>query len=180
MDIFKIIDKYYQNNEKAKQVLLIHSRLVAEKALKIASNLNDKTDKDLLFEGSMLHDIGMIYTHAPDIGCNGNHPYICHGILGKKMLEEEGLPKHALICERHTGTGITREEIMEKKLPLPLKDMIPVTLEEQIICYADKFFSKNPKGLEKEKSPEKIEKMLSGYGGNHLDIFRQWHLRFNV
>lgn len=180
MDIFKIIDKYYQNNEKAKQVLLIHSRLVAEKALKIASNLNEKTDKDLLFEGSMLHDIGMIYTHAPDIGCNGNHPYICHGILGKKMLEEEGLPKHALICERHTGTGITREEIMEKKLPLPLKDMIPVTLEEQIICYADKFFSKNPKGLEKEKSPEKIEKMLSGYGGNHLDIFRQWHLRFNV
>ncbi|MDY0360841.1 MAG: HD domain-containing protein [Desulforegulaceae bacterium] len=180
MDIFKIIDKYYQNNEKAKQVLLIHSRLVAEKALKIASNLSEKTDKDLLFEGSMLHDIGMIYTHAPDIGCNGNHPYICHGILGKKMLEEEGLPKHALICERHTGTGITREEIIEKKLPLPLKDMIPVTLEEQIICYADKFFSKNPNNLEKEKTPEKVEKMLAGYGGNHLDIFRQWHLRFNV
>jgi uncharacterized protein len=180
MDIFEIIEKYYKNNSKAKKVLLTHSELVSKKALEIAKNIKEKTDHNLLYEGSMLHDIGMIFTHAPDIGCNGSHPYICHGILGAKILNEEGLPKHALICERHTGTGITKEEIIEKKLPLPLKDMIPVSIEEEIICYADKFFSKDPNNLEIEKTPKQVEKMLEGYGGDHLYKFRQWHLRFNV
>jgi len=179
MDIFEIIEKYYKNNSYAKKVLLTHSELVAKKALKIASNIKDKTNKKLLFEGSMLHDIGMIFTNAPDIGCNGNQPYICHGILGKKILDDEGLFKHGLISERHTGTGITKQEIIEKKLPLPLKDMVPISLEEEIICYADKFFSKDPKNLIKEKTPEEVEKMLKGYGGDHLDKFRKWRLKFN-
>ncbi|MDY0131222.1 MAG: HD domain-containing protein [Desulforegulaceae bacterium] len=180
MDVFKIIDKYYKTNEKAKKVLLTHSELVAKKALKIAENLKEPIDKKLVYEGSILHDIGMIFTNAPEIGCNGKHPYICHGILGRQILEKEGLVKHALICERHTGTGITKEEIIKKNLPLPLKDMVPVSLEEQIICYADKFFSKGLKNLEKEKTLEEIEKTLSGYGGNHLKKFRNWHLKFNV
>jgi uncharacterized protein len=180
MDIFEIIEKYYKENPKAKQVLLTHSELVAEKVLKIASHINQETDKKLLFEGAMLHDIGMIFTHAPDIGCTGSSPYICHGILGRKILEEEGLHRHGLICERHTGTGITKQEIIEKKLPLPLKDMVPVSLEEEIICYADKFFSKDPESLEKEKTPQEVEKMLAGYGGDHLDKFREWHLKFHV
>ncbi|MEZ4602993.1 MAG: hypothetical protein R2861_06175 [Desulfobacterales bacterium] len=37
------------------------------------------------------------------------------------------------------------DEIQTHHLPLPLRSMVPVTLEEEIICYADKFFSKKGK-----------------------------------
>ncbi len=56
------------------------------------------------------------------------------------MLEAEGLPRHALVCERHTGAGLTVDDIISQRLPLPLRDMTPQTLEERLICYADKFY----------------------------------------
>jgi len=42
----------------------------------------------------------------------------------------EGYPKHGLVCERHTGTGITLEMIIKNNLPLPHRDMVPVSMEE--------------------------------------------------
>lgn len=43
-----------------------------------------------------------------------------------------GLPRHALACERHTGAGITREEVAAQDLPLPRdRDYLPITLEEK-------------------------------------------------
>ena len=41
----------------------------------------------------------------------------------------EGYPRHARVCERHTGTGITQAMIEERGLPLPLQDFMPETLE---------------------------------------------------
>ena len=105
-------------------------------------------------EAAMLHDIGIFLTHAPSLGCNGPHPYLKHGHLGCKLLEKEGLPKHALVCERHVGVGITRKDVLDHKLPLPAKDMLPLSLEEKIICYADKFFSKNGAYAASRKNPE--------------------------
>jgi len=180
MDPLSIIEKHYKKNSKAYNILLTHSRLVTEKAVNIAEHINEPADKNFIYEASMLHDIGMIFTHAPDIGCYGNHPYITHGILGKKLLEEEGLFDHAAVAERHTGTGITKEEIQEKNLPLPLRDMIPVTVEQEIICYADKFFSKDPEKLLYEKPAEAVAEAMEKYGKSHLEKFREWHLRFNV
>ncbi len=40
--------------------------------------------------------------------------------------------------------------------------MTPISLEERIICYADKFFSKNGSGG--EKSVEEIKNGLAPYG----------------
>ena len=68
-------------------------------------------------------------------------------------MRAEGYPRHARVCERHTGTGITLAMIEERGLPLPHRDFMPETLEEQLICYADKFYSKTK--LDKEKSVEK-------------------------
>jgi uncharacterized protein len=53
------------------------------------------------------------------------------------------MEKFARICERHTGSGLTAEEIVSGGLPLPERDFLPETLEEKIICLADKFFQ-NP------------------------------------
>ena len=77
--------------------------------------------------------------------------------------------KLARICERHTGSGITADEIYERKLPLPEKDFLPETLEEKIICLADKFFSKS--GDMQEKSLDTIRKELAKFGSAPLERF---------
>ena len=77
-------------------------------------------------------------------------------------MRKEGFPRHALVCERHTGAGISLQSIIDQQLPVPHRDMVPVSLEEQVICFADKFFSKTH--LDKEKSVEKALKSISRYG----------------
>lgn len=66
-----------------------------------------------------------------------------------------GYPRHAAVCERHTGTGLTKEQIEHEGWPLPARDFIPVTLEEQLICFADKFYSKT-KHLEQARTLEQV------------------------
>lgn len=173
MDPLKIIKKYYPENSKLFKVLIKHSEAVAQKALKIAKKFPE-VDKNFIYEAAMLHDIGVIFTYIPKLNPDGKYPYIAHGYLGREILEKEGLPKHALVCERHMGVGITKEEIIKKNLPLPQRDMIPVTLEEKIIAFADKFYSKHPDGIIKEKSVEQIIKDLKKYGEDKVKIFEEW------
>ncbi len=171
---FRIFDRYYSDIHPAREILLTHSRLVCDKSLKIASDHPElEADEQFIAEASILHDIGIFLTDAPPIGCHGDHPYLCHGYLGHEILEKEGLPKHGLVCERHTGTGLTKEEIKSQNLPLPYRDMIPRSIEEQIICFADTFYSKN-KDLKKEKSPEEIKQALKRYGNEKVEIFALW------
>ncbi len=172
--VLKIFDKYYSEIHPAREILITHSRLVRDKCLKIASNHPElDADKQFIAEASLLHDIGIFLTDAPLIGCHGEHPYISHGYLGRELLEKEGLPKHGLVCERHTGTGLTVEEIKLQNLPLPHRDMVPLSIEEQIICFSDTFYSKG-KDLEKEKSPEEVKKALKKYGDEKVEIFSLW------
>ena len=170
-----IIDLYYAKNIKARNILIAHGEKVAEKALAVArkaAHLNP--DPVLIEEAALLHDIGMFLTHAPGLGCRGEHPYVCHGILGRQLLERHALNRHALICERHVGTGISVADIHAQNLPLPLRDMQPVSIEEQIICYADKFFSKNGNGKGKEKTVDRIIEQLARYGEDKVRRFQQW------
>lgn len=173
MDPLKIIKKYYPENSKLFKVLIKHSEAVAQKALKIAKKFPE-VDKNFIYEAAMLHDIGVIFTYIPKLNPDGKYPYIAHGYLGREILEKEGLPKHALVCERHMGVGITKEEIIKKNLPLPPRDMIPITLEEKIIAFADKFYSKHPDEIIKEKSVEQIIKDLKKYGEDKVKIFEEW------
>lgn len=173
----KIIDKYYSGDGDLRTILIIHSQSVARKALQIVSlhpelNLN----REFIEEAAMLHDIGIIKTDAPGIKCFGTEPYICHGILGAEMLRQEELPRHARVCERHTGAGLSLNEIVSQNLPLPHQDFLPETLEEQVICYADKFFSKTH--LDREKSIEKAEKSIAKFGEEGLARFKQWEKMF--
>lgn len=173
----KIIDKYYSGDGDLRTILIIHSQSVARKALQIVSlhpELN--LDREFIEEAAMLHDIGIIKTDAPGIKCFGTEPYICHGILGAEMLRQEGLPRHARVCERHTGAGLSLNEIVSQNLPLPHQDFLPETLEEQVICYADKFFSKTH--LDREKSIEKAEKSIAKFGEEGLARFKLWEKMF--
>ena len=88
------------------------------------------------------------------------------------MLRAEGFERHARVCERHTGAGLSLNDIVGQNLPLPHQDFLPVTLEEQLICYADKFFSKSHP--EQEKTIEQAERSLSKFGTEGLERFRNW------
>ncbi len=172
MDPIEIIRKFYPSDSKGYTILINHSTAVAEKAVKIAEKFN--VDRNFIYEAAMLHDIGIFMTHAPKLGCYGKYPYIAHGYLGREILEKEGFPRHALVCERHTGVGITMDEIEKKGLPLPLREMTPQTLEEKIIAYADKFFSKEPNGSVRVRTVEEILEDLAKHGDEKVRIFREW------
>jgi uncharacterized protein len=172
--VLQIFDKYYSEIHPAREILITHSRLVHDKCLRIISDHPELgADKQFIVEAALLHDIGIFLTNAPKIGCHGDYPYICHGYLGREILEKEGLPNHGLVCERHTGTGLTTEEIKSQNLPLPHHDMVPLSIEEQIICFADTFFSKG-KDLEKEKKPDQVKQALKKYGDEKEEIFSKW------
>ncbi|MBF1605573.1 MAG: HDIG domain-containing protein, partial [Prevotella shahii] len=107
-----IIDKYYPLDNELRHILLTHSRSVAHLALALAKQHAElQLDLQFIEEAAMLHDIGIVLCNAPSIHCFGTHPYICHGLLGADMLRAEGMPRHARVCERHTGAGITRQSI---------------------------------------------------------------------
>lgn len=125
----------------------------------------------------MLHDIGIFKCDAAGIQCFGTEPYICHGRIGAELLRSEGFPRHARVCERHTGAGITKAQIIAQNLPLPQQDFLPETMEEKVICYADKFFSKTH--LEREKTIEQAEKSLSKFGDEGVLRFREWEKCFD-
>lgn len=174
MDPLKIIEKYYAPHPDAKRFLIAHAEMVTKKALSIASRLPQMNlDVRFIEEASMLHDIGIFLTNAPDLGCHGDKPYICHGYLGRELLEKEGLPRHAIVCETHVGVGLTIEDIKKNRFPLPLRDMTPKTIEEKIIGYADKFFSKSKDPL-KEKPLDFVRRQIAAFGPEKLAVFDEW------
>jgi uncharacterized protein len=175
MHPLEIINRYYNQNEAAYDILLSHGEKVADKGLDIAARVSHlEPDTAFIEEAALLHDIGMFLTRSPALGCYGAHPYVSHGYLGRELLEKEGWGRHALVCERHVGVGITREDIIRQKLPLPDRDMLPCSIEEKIICYADKFFSKNCGSADREKSVEEILENLKPYGQDKVKRFRNW------
>lgn len=177
LDIDNIFLEFYAGNQKLLETVLAHSECVASKALQCAEKRDIDVDKNFVYEAAMLHDIGVVKCNAPSIFCYGDRPYICHGIEGQEMLDKLGLPRHALVCERHTGSGLSREDIIRQNLPLPHRDMLPISLEEKLICYADKFFSKSG-NLTQEKPLEKVIKQMGCFGEDSLQRFMALHTLF--
>ena len=177
MDYYALIDKYYGDNAELRDILVRHSTAVANKALAIADAHPElRLDRRFLLEAAMLHDIGIIRTAAPDIKCFGTEPYIRHGVIGAEMMRAEGYPRHARVCERHTGAGLSQKEIERQGLPLPHTDLLPETPEEQVVCYADKFFSKTR--LDTEKTIAQAERSVAKHGEEGLRRFKEMEKRF--
>lgn len=177
MDYHALIDKYYAGQDQLKALLLLHSQQVADRALAVCL-LHPEWNANLQFvkEAAMVHDIGIIYCNAPKIYCHGTEDYLRHGYLGAELLRNEGFPQHARVAERHTGSGLTKEQIIAEKLPLPEQDFLPETIEEKVICYADKFFSKShPLRVENMSN---IRRKMSNFGYGSLE--RWLHLEYEM
>ena len=136
-----------------------HCKTVAKIALKIARKLEKKgfnPNLKLVEIGALLHDIGRSKTHT-----------VHHAIVGAKIAKQNGLPEPIIrIIERHVGGGITAQEA--KKLGWPVRDYIPKTLEEKIVCYADKLVE----GNRQVPVEVTIKKLAEELGENHPAIER--------
>lgn len=157
-----------------------HVTLVTGKALRVADKLG-LSEESLRFieEASMLHDIGICKVDNPEIGCFGDLHYVCHVPEGRKILESEGLDRHARVCETHFGIALTKEEIIKSGLPLEPKDMKPESIEEEIISFADLYFSKVPGKLFYEKSDDEVREVLKKFDPKGIVIFEEWLAKFS-
>lgn len=168
-----LIDVIYAGAPNARQILITHSEAVAKLAIDIARKDGLDLDLDALRYASMLHDVGIVATNAPGIGCNGSAPYIAHGVIGADMLRAVGAPEYAArVAERHTGVGLTVEDIRRQQLPLPAdRCLMPQNRLERLICYADKFYSKNPDSLDVRKDFERVRAGIARHGDDNLARF---------
>ena len=122
--------------------VILHCKAVRDVAVKIAKKAN--ADVKLVEAGALLHDIGRSKTHG-----------ILHATEGVKIAEKIGLPDSIIkIIERHIGAGIPA--IDAKKLGLPEKDYIPLTLEEKIVCHADSMINNN----KQQRIESELERVL--------------------
>ena len=186
MDYLHIINYYYHEDTPLRRLLLHHSRQVADRCLLIASRHPElRLDAAFLETAAMLHDIGICRCQAPSICCNGTEPYIRHGLIGAEMLRtlppsvagpSGDMEPFARVCERHTGTGLTRQQIESRQLPLPPRDFVPQTLEEQVVCYADKFYSKSHP--ERQLSVSQAARALEKFGREGVEKFLHWSEMF--
>lgn len=176
-DYQEIIDKYYPPDTLRRVIYMRHCEAVAQLALEIAEKKALPLERDDIREAAMLHDIGIFLTDAPDIDCHGEEPYIMHGVLGGRLIRNEGLgEKYALVAERHTGAGISDEDIKNQSLPLPPGQYMPETLLERLVCYADKFYSKS--GDMKRKSLDRVVASMKRISDSTLDRFMVLHTEF--
>ena len=176
MDAMEIIHHFYPEDTPFRRLLLQHSEQVCGKVRALlddplCAGIRKRIDRDLALKGALLHDIGIGRCHAPDILCEGESHYLRHGLEGAAMLRslDPELEPYARICERHTGSGITAEEIRKQALPLPEQDLLPETMEEKLICLADKFFSKS--GDRQEKSFDRVRRSMAKFGEDSLRRF---------
>jgi uncharacterized protein len=141
------------------QNVIDHCLSVAALAVEVAEACAKRgaaVNIQLVETGALLHDIGRSKTHGVE-----------HGVIGGQMAVEMGLPNEiARIIERHVGAGITLEEAI--RLGLPPRDYTPQTLEEKIVCYADKKIDDGKRvSLE-----ETIKKFAEELGEDHPAIKR--------
>ncbi len=119
------------------RAVINHCIAVRDVAIKIAEKAN--ADVELVEASALLHDIGRSKTHG-----------IRHAIEGAKIVKKIGLSKKIVrIIERHIGAGLPAKE--SKVLGLPVKNYMPKTLEEKIVCHADSLIENSKKqNIEKE------------------------------
>ena len=120
----EILAKY-----KAGPYIVRHCQAVAMAAKIMADEAERRgraVDKKAVIAGALLHDIGRSRSQT-----------VRHGVEGAEILENEGVDRKVVeMVRRHVGAGISSEEA--KRLGLPEFDYIPTTLEERIVCFADK------------------------------------------
>jgi putative nucleotidyltransferase with HDIG domain len=167
-DIYKLHQKYSHGKYKkeALEIGWTHSLIVKNISMQIAEKLEKdygiSVDKKLIDIGALIHDIGFYDYFDDDYKIRGN--YVEHGKKGYEILIKEGISqKRARFALTHVGVGIEKN--------------IPISLEEEIVCYADNFHSKgHPRFNTFEDSLEEMNKFSLDNGV----IFKRFKDKFGI
>ena len=133
-----------------RQNVIRHVEAVSDLAVDIAEAIRSRgypVNVRLVEIGALLHDIGRSKTHS-----------VHHAVAGAEIAESFGLPQQVVsIIKRHVGGGITAREA--KKLGWPRDVYVPQTIEEKIVCYADKLVEGSNR-ISIEKTIDKLSRDL--------------------
>jgi HD superfamily phosphodiesterase len=166
--IHSLHQKYSHGKYRTQLVDLVwtHSQIVQEISFQIRDNLKNKykiaVDTDMLSSGALIHDIG--FYSCFDDNFKKIEKYNLHNQFGYKIAKAEKLPEPlARFCLVHTGVGITPN--------------IPITLEEEIVTYADCFHSK---GRPHFNSYSEIETSEIKYSPDNGVVLRRFQDKFGL
>jgi uncharacterized protein len=133
-----------------RQNVIRHVEAVSELACEIAEASKERgyqVDVNLVEIGALLHDIGRSKTHT-----------VNHAVAGAEIARSLGLPEQVVsIIKKHVGGGIVAREA--KKLGWPEDVYVPQTIEEKIVCYADKLIE-GSRRIPINKTVERFEQKL--------------------
>lgn len=139
--------------------VIAHCKTVSKFAVRIAkasAKHGYKVNVQLVEVSGLLHDVGRSKTHCVD-----------HALIGGEIAQSFGLPSSIVkIIERHAGGGIPKDEA--QKLGWPIRDYLPQTLEEKIVCYADK----RVEGLRTVSLDQALKVYVASLGKDHPTVER--------
>jgi uncharacterized protein len=135
------LHRKYAKTEADLKLVLTHCQVVEELAMLL---LDTKPipgiNRQLVHVGCLLHDIGAYEVLENGMFVQG----VRHGTIGEQILKDEGFPEALYRCaSHHTGVGLTKQDVIDQKLPIPVGDYTAKTDEERLIMYVDKFHSKS-------------------------------------
>ncbi|WP_182887023.1 HD domain-containing protein [Microbispora sp. H10885] len=165
-------------SEEAFDLVHTHCEIVCAIALRLAGRAGLDVDAELVRAGSLLHDIGVYRLYDGD-GRLDHAGYVRHGILGHELLRAEGLPESLCrFCSHHTGVGISREDVLRQGLPLPPRDYLAESAEEELVMFADKFHSKTvpPRFVTADAYAAHVRR----YGEDKAEVFASMRAVFGV
>jgi uncharacterized protein len=138
----RALHERYAPTTSAFELVWTHCEIVCAIAEQLLGTYRGAIDAELVRAGCLLHDIG-VYLLYDDEGRLDHSRYVRHGVLGDGLLRDLGFADRLRrFCSHHTGTGISRDDIVRQALPLPAGDYLAETDEERLVMYADKFHSK--------------------------------------
>ncbi len=131
--------------------IINHEIAVMRKARDIAHNITKvEVDIEVVKIGALMHDIGRCKTHGMQ-----------HGPVGGDVIRDLGYSeKLARIAERHSMAGLTPQEA--EMFELPTRVLIPETIEEKIVCLADKYHT----GTYKVTIEQRFQRWIDKFGEN--------------
>ncbi len=171
------LHKKYAPSDIVYDLVFTHCRIVCDIAMQLIDSNDLKVDRELVQAGALLHDIGVYPLFEAEGSLRKGVHYITHGTEGERILKQESVPDAIWrFAAHHTGVGLTKEDVINQKLPLPMADYLAETDEELLIMYADKFHSKTTPPY--FNSYEWYKKDIARFGSDKVAKFEAMAAKF--
>lgn len=173
------LHRKYAPTEAVFELIFTHCHVVYDIAIQLMARNMFKVDAELVRVGCLLHDIGIYPLFGADGKLKEGVYYIQHGVEGAKILQRQGFPQViSRVASHHTGVGLSKEDVIQQNLPLPVADYLAETIEEALIMYADKFHSKTDPPY--FNSFERYKRDIARFGADKVKKFEQFAQQFGI